>query len=234
MQTRTAQTIAALQAHLADNQLVEGTKLGTLKEIGETLQVSRTVVREAVAILQAQGKLEMRHGVGIFVAGDQPRPEAAGTAVMRSFAGYDGAFMDFLELRMAFEVHAAGLAALRRSWAQEEAIWSCCHAFETGLDEDDTLDQLDFDFHSAIARATNNSAFIEFFELMSAKLLPKPALQRRAYPSLVTSDYLQQSVAEHRQICEAISNADPEAARGAMAAHLSRSHERYRAHGNAS
>ncbi|WP_420832697.1 FCD domain-containing protein [Salipiger mangrovisoli] len=74
---------------------------------------------------------------------------------------------------------------------------------------------------AAIAQATHNSAFINFFELMSAKLLPKPALQRRAYPSLVTSDYLPQSVAEHRQICEA------------MAAHLTRSHDRHRGHGSA-
>ncbi len=142
--------------------------------------------------------------------------------------------MDFLELRMAFEVHAAELAARRRSWAQEEAIWTCCHAFEAALDEDDALDQLDLEFHSAIARATNSAAFSEFFELMSAKLLPQPALQRRAYPGLVTSDYLQHSVAEHRQICEAISRPDLDAARAAIAAHLSRSHERYRGQGGPS
>ncbi|PVH30866.1 FadR/GntR family transcriptional regulator [Pararhodobacter oceanensis] len=229
MQTRTSRVVSTLQTRVNEEALESGSKLGTLKELGDELQVSRTVIREAVAILQSQGVLEMRHGVGVFVANHPVREHENTISIMESFSGYNGDFMDFLELRMAFEVHAAGLAAVRKSWAQEEEIWKFCLAFEAGIEEEeDALDQLDFNLHAAIARATNNRAFVEFFDLMGAKLLPQPTLRRKAYPSLITPDYLSQTVTEHRKICEAITAGDAEKARESMKSHLSRSHQRYR------
>ena len=137
---------------------------------------------------------------------------------------------------MAFEVHAAGLAATRRSWAQKSNIWNAARQFEASLDDDDALDHLDFVFHRSIAEATNNGAFIEFFNLMSLKILPQPAFSKELNPALITPDYIQNTVTEHRAICEAISTGNSERAREGMRAHLNRSHLRYRgfADGNAS
>jgi DNA-binding FadR family transcriptional regulator len=137
-------------------------------------------------------------------------------------------FMDLIELRMAFEVHAAGLAAVRRSWAQESNIWNAARQFEASLTDEGALDQLDFIFHRSIAEATNNGAFIEFFSLMSLQILPQPAFSKQLNPALITQDYIQNTVVEHRAICEAISSGSAEQAREAMRAHLNRSHLRYR------
>ncbi|UIY31582.1 FCD domain-containing protein (plasmid) [Neorhizobium galegae] len=90
------------------------------------------------------------------------------------------------------------------------------------------LDHLDFVFHRSIAEATNNGAFIEFFSLMSLQILPQPAFSKQLNPALITIDYIQNTVVEHRAICEAISSGNAERAREAMRAHLSRSHLRYR------
>lgn len=231
MDTLTGRTIQALKAHIVESQLGKGHKLGSLNELSQQFGVSRTVIREAVSALRSDGILEARHGVGVFVR-EVPQPEDPNSydsdLALAPLRRLKTSFMDLLELRMAFEVHAAGLAAMRRSWAQESNIWNAARQFEASLDDEAALDHLDFVFHRSIAEATNNGAFIEFFSLMSQRILPQPAFSKELNPALITPSYIQNTVVEHRAICEAISAGDPEQAREAMRAHLNRSHVRYR------
>lgn len=231
MDTLTSRTIQALKLHLAESQLGKGAKLGSLNELSQKFGVSRTVIREAVAALRSEGIVEARHGVGVFVR-DVPQLEDAtgydADLVLAPLRRLRTSFMDLLELRMAFEVHAAGLAATRRSWAQESNIWNAFRQFEASVDDETALDRLDYAFHNSIAEATNNGAFIEFFNLMSLQILPQPAFSKEVNPALITPQYIQNTVREHRAICEAISAGNPEQAREAMRAHLGRSHLRYR------
>ncbi|TKT78174.1 FadR/GntR family transcriptional regulator [Aquamicrobium sp. LC103] len=239
MDTLTSRTIQALKAHIIESRIGEGDKLGSLNELAQQFGVSRTVIREAVSALRSDGVVEARHGVGVFVR-EVPQPEDPNSfdsgAALAPLRRLKTSFMDLLELRMAFEVHAAGLAAARRSWAQESNIWNAARQFEASLDDEAALDHLDFVFHRSIAEATNNGAFIEFFNLMSLQILPQPAFSKALNPALVTPEYIQNTVTEHRAICEAISTGNPEQAREAMRAHLNRSHLRYRgfADGNTS
>lgn len=229
MKTLTARTIENLKAFIRDGDFKTGAKLPTLVELGETLGVSRTVIREAIAELRSDGLLEVKHGVGVFIR-DFERLRFSGDDVspLEPLARLSLPFMDLLELRMAFEVHAAGLAAQRRSWAQEANMWEALKKFEASVDDEAALDELDYIFHRSIAEATNNQAFIEFFSVMSLKILPQPAFSSDLNPSLITPGYIRNSVAEHRAICEAISAGNAESAREAMQAHLARSHQRYR------
>ena len=230
MKTLTSRTIDNLKALITDGTLQNGDKLPTLAELGDTLGVSRTVIREAIAALRSDGLLEAKHGVGIFVRDQDKANVIPGEAsiILEPLGLLSLPFMDLLELRMAFEVHAAGLAAQRRSWAQEAKMWEALKQFESSQDDEAALDELDFVFHRCIAEATNNLAFIEFFSVMSMKMLPQPAFSRNLNPALITPEYIQNTVVEHRAICEAISARDAEQAREAMQAHLTRSHQRYR------
>lgn len=229
LSTLTGRTIQALKDYIAENGFAPGAKLGSLSELSARFGVSRTIIREAIAAAHADGLVEARHGVGVFVTGapgESGRAEAGPT--LEGLASLKASFMDLLELRMAFEVHAAGLAAARRSWAQESNIWAAARAFEAQVADESCLDELDLQFHRSIAEATNNSAFIEFFNLMNERIFPQPAFSRQLNPALITPDYIQNTVTEHRAICEAISSGQSELAREAMRAHLNRSHLRYR------
>nr|WP_252121699.1 FadR/GntR family transcriptional regulator [Rhizobium sp. RCAM05350] len=205
-----------MKSHILDSQLAKGDKLGSLNELSQRFSVSRTVIREAVSALRSDGIVEARHGVGVFVRG-VPQPEDTSghdaDLALAPLRRLRTSFMDLLELRMAFEVHAAGLAATRRSWAQESNIWNAARQFEASLDDEAALDQLDFAFHCSIAEATNNGAFIEFFNLMSLRILPQPAFSKELNPGLITPEYIQNTVREHKAICEAISAGDPAQAR---------------------
>lgn len=233
MKTLTARTITSLRNRLAEGWVEPGEKLPTLHDLAEELGVSRTVIREAIAALRSDGVLESRHGVGTFVCAPN---EAAGASlppkdgsVFLPMAAAALPFMDLLELRMAFEVHAAGLAAARRSWAQEAHILDSARRFDDAVGKGRDLDEFDLGFHRAISEATNNRAFVEFFNVMSVKIIPRPALSPQVNPGLVTPDYIQHTMTEHAAICDAIASGNPDAARDAMQAHLSRSHRRYRA-----
>lgn len=232
MSTLTGKTIQALKSRIVEQGLARGARLGSLSELSDMFGVSRTIIREAIAALRSDGLVDVRHGVGVFVTGkavegDGPEAEA-GAASLASLASLKTSFMDLLELRMAFEVHAAGLAAARRSWAQESNIWTSAREFEAALGDESRLDELDLRFHQSIAEATNNGAFIEFFNLMNGQIFPQPAFSRQLNPALITPEYIQNTVTEHRAICEAISAGNAEQAREAMRAHLNRSHLRYR------
>jgi len=72
--------------------------------------VSRTVVREAVAALRADGLVVTRQGAGAFVAPDaERRPFRLALDGLPSI----GAVLEIMELRASVEVEAAGLAASR-------------------------------------------------------------------------------------------------------------------------
>ena len=229
LKSLTARTIESLKTLIGEGTLQVGDKLPTLAELGDKLGVSRTVIREAVAALRSDGLLEAKHGVGIFIRDPgKAVPSVSDDSMLEPLARLSLPFMDLLELRMAFEVHAAGLAAQRRSWAQEANMWDALKQFEASIENEEALDELDFIFHRSISEATNNLAFIEFFSVMSLKILPQPAFSRDLNPSLITPDYIQNTVIEHRAICEAISAGNAEQAREAMQAHLNRSHQRYR------
>ena len=78
-----------------------------------SLGVSRTVVREAVAVLRAEGLVETRQGVGAFVVRDvQRRPFRIDPDGLRSI----GEVVQVMELRTGVEVEAAGIAAETQRW----------------------------------------------------------------------------------------------------------------------
>ena len=69
----TDRAAAALAAQIRDGRLPPGSRLPTEQELMIALGVSRTVVREAVSALRAEGLVVTRQGSGAFVAEDASR-----------------------------------------------------------------------------------------------------------------------------------------------------------------
>jgi len=202
-----------------------GDKLPSEARLTEQHGVSRTVIREAIAALRADGLVDPRRGAGVFVM-EIPLPPVP------PFQNVDKArissVLELLELRSAVETEAAALAALRRSPVQEEDILERHAAVQHCLAHACPALAEDFELHRAIARATNNPRFLEFLDLIGQNAIPRAALQSTADDE-TSQAYQAQLHAEHSRIVSAISNGDPEAARSAMRAHLQGSQRRYRA-----
>ncbi len=187
--------------------------------------VSRTVVREAVAALRAQGLVVTRQGLGAFVAGEgQPRPFRIDPGGLKSIA----AVLDVMELRMAVEVETAGLAAERATPARLRAIEDALAAAEAAVGRDEAAVGEDFLLHRAIAEATGNGQFKQFLEFLGRFIIPRRSIWVEPGLPAARRAYLDAIQNEHRAIAAAIAAQDGAAARAAMRRHLVNGRERYR------
>ena len=229
---RTARGLETLVERVSDTlrqaifsgQFPPGSKLPSEARLTVAHGVSRTVVREAIAALRADRLVESRQGAGVFVLVVPPWPPASLQSIDPERVS---STIELLELRTGVEVEAAGLAALRRSPAQEEAILDRHVAVHEALEAGRPSSEADFALHLAIAEATNNAQFHKFLTLLGEKAIPRAALSGDGPEK--DSVYLKLLYEEHSRIVVAISNADETAAREAMRAHLRGSQARYRA-----
>jgi DNA-binding FadR family transcriptional regulator len=214
-----------LRRAIMSGDIKVGDKLPSEAQLTQLHDVSRTVVREAIAALRSDGLVEAHQGAGVFVINNQ---EAQSGQFLEFDSARISSIIEVLELRAAVEMESAALAAVRRSPAQEEAILECCDDLDKLIAEGRSTTAADFAFHLAIADATNNPRFREFLEMMGRKVIPRSTLadgeRERA-----SETYLGQIQAEHRRIADAISLRDSDSAREAMRTHLIGSQQRYRA-----
>lgn len=218
----TTELVARLTADIVSGKLPPGSRLPTEQETIAATGVSRTVVREAVAALRADGLVVTRQGVGAFVAEQVRRP-------FRVDFGENSPLRDVLnvlELRTGVEIEAAGLAAKRAAPAQVKKIEERFEAIDRAIARGgDAVDE-DFAFHSAIADATGNPQFRRFLEYLGRFIIPRGTVwdtgSRRA-----TRSRLVVFQREHAAILQAIARHSPEDARAAMQRHLANSIGRY-------
>jgi len=225
-QSLTARVVEALRRDIASGAWEPGDKLPTEPALIERFGVSRTVVREAIAELRADGLVESRHGVGVFVLERKPAPVPLRLPPLA--ASTISGVIEELELRAAVEIEAAGLAAQRASPAQEAEIEARYQHFAQLVRRNAPTAEADFAFHIAIARATNNPHFEEFLAHLGRRTIPREKLRAALGDAAALPNRDAELSAEHREVAEAIARHDPDAARAAMRAHLIGSVERYR------
>jgi GntR family transcriptional regulator, transcriptional repressor for pyruvate dehydrogenase complex len=215
--------ITRLTADITSGNIPPGARLPTEQALIAATGVSRTVVREAVAALRAEGLVVTRQGVGAFVPENARRPFRIDFGRFSSIRDV----IEVMELRTGLEVEAAGLAAERASAAQVRVIGDCLHVIERALKRgQDAIDE-DFALHCSIADASGNPQFRRLLEYLGRLIIPRqtisggPGIPRRVYSKLFQQ--------EHRDIVRAIRKGSVAQARSAMRRHLLNSRKRYQA-----
>jgi GntR family transcriptional repressor for pyruvate dehydrogenase complex len=214
-----------LADEIKSGRLRPGARLPTEQALTRAARVSRTVVREAVAALRAEGLVVTRQGVGAFVSAEPQRaPFRIEPERMQTLEDILGV----MELRLGVEIESAGLAAERASKAQLRAILNALEAIEAASAAGRSAVDEDLEFHRAIAEATGNPEFARFLQFIGGHLIPRRTVSGLTERMGGSRAYLALIQEEHRRICQAIESRDPRAAREAMRRHLTRSLERYR------
>ncbi|MDI6025106.1 FadR/GntR family transcriptional regulator [Corticibacterium sp. UT-5YL-CI-8] len=216
--------VVTLRAQIADGALTPGEKLPTESKMTETFGVSRTVVREAIATLAADGLVEARQGIGVFVLESQALSIGAISHDIRKVSQA----INVLEVRMGIEIESAALAAQRRNPAQEASIREAFFEFERLLHLGEPTGKADFAFHREIAFATNNPFYVEILDALGDRTIPCDRASPWYSVEVLSFDYLSGLQREHLTILEAVAAGDPQGARDAMRAHLSAAQDRYR------
>jgi DNA-binding FadR family transcriptional regulator len=215
-----------LRARLTEGKLHAGQRLPAETRLTHEFGVSRTVVREALAALAADGLVEARQGAGVFVTA---RPSRAFGTLSIDIGKKISIALNVLEVRMGIEIESAGLAAERRNGAQDAAIQEAFFEFDRLLDLNQATGKADFAFHRAIAAATNNPFYVEVLDALGERTIPCDVTSPWGTDSVLSRAYQQGLQREHLVILRAISAGNAEAARAAMRVHLGNSQARYRA-----
>jgi len=214
-----------LAEQIKSGKLSPGERLPTEQELTRAARVSRTVVREAVAALRAEGLVVTRQGVGAFVsAAPQQAPFRIDTERLHDLQE----ILYVMELRLCVEMESAGLAAERASRAQVRAIDAALEAMDRATAEGKAAVDEDLALHKAIAEGTGNPQFPRFLQFIGRHLIPRHIVSGMPKTMGGQRAYLELLQTEHRRIVEAIRQHDPKAAREAMRRHLTRSLDRYR------
>lgn len=202
-----------------------GTQLPTEAEFVDALGVSRTVVREAVARLAAEGLVEARQGKGVFVS-ETARYQAF--QITRDELENLNDVIQLLELRLCVETEMAALAAERRTEVDvmnmRQQLRILAEA-AVGLEESV---KADVEFHRVIAHASRNTYYAKLIDFLGIRLVPPRSLYLRQGQAYVGATYKAVIGEEHAAILEAIIHRDPDKARNAARTHMSGSLKRHR------
>lgn len=206
----------SLKEMIRREKLKPGDRIPTEAELCVQYGVSRTVIREAIVGLRSEGVLVARQGIGVFVAeAAAPRFEVDWNAI-RTLPKT----IMLTELRMAVEVEAAGLCALRRTKAEAADIRRRMEKVDAERqDPKSTKVWYDYRFHLAIAKASNNPYIHQLLKFMAPVVMPR--IKLGAIVDDASKDaYYRMIHEEHERIVVAIERSDVAAAREHMRAHI--------------
>jgi DNA-binding FadR family transcriptional regulator len=128
---------------------------------------------------------------------------------------------------MSIETMASEFAALRHTEADLEKIKKALLAFEVAVENEQSTHQQDYDFHFAIAAASQNPYYLQLYRQFHKDAIPRMKALNVNNKNQKTKAYTKRIHKEHLAIYSAIEARDAIGARTAMYEHLNRSHQLY-------
>ena len=196
-----------------------GERLPSERDLSERLAVSRPSLREAISEMQEAGLLTTRAGAGIYVA--DVLGSAFSPALVRLIGSHEDAVLDYIDFRRDIEALAAGRAAERGSDTDLAVIAELFAKMEAAHSKRNPQDEasLDAEFHMAIIEAGHNVVMLHMMRSMFDLLRQGVFYNRETL--FQTRSIRDTLLAQHGAINDAIQSRNPQAARDAVAAHMS-------------
>lgn len=211
------EVVEELGSRIVGGTLAEG-QIIDVPDLEAELDVSRTVLREALRVLKAKGLVDARQKRGTFV---QPRSEwrlLDPDVVRWQFQGRDDSqFLDDLaEVRGVIEPASARLAALRRTDDDLATMEHALEAMAAAVRGEVDAVEADLAFHRAMLAATHNELLMRMEVVLEAGLAARDRLVHGA----VQGD---DPTPAHAAVLDAIRRGDPVGAADAVGALLAKS-----------
>ena len=198
--------------------LRSGNRLPTERELAHALKLSRTTIRNAMALLESEGVVSREVGRGTFLRRD---PDVVlgvevGHSRAHSVVG-NVSPADVMNARILIEP-AALAATVENATASDFAeIERCLIGGENAADYDE-FERWDLALHQAFVRASHNPLIENMYHFIAEARLSVAwgSLKRRSDTPERREHYCNQ----HREIAQALANRDGRSAREAMMRHL--------------
>lgn len=220
-----------LREQLSNHVYNIGDRLPTEREIAESYGVSRTVIREAIIMLEIEGLVEVRKGSGVYVtslplSSTSPFQNISNNTetanMLSAFSGLTGTDIgpfELLQARQLIESNIAEFAALQITKVEIDALKKVLQEEKKALEIGDSNEESDRQFHILVAEATKNTFFADVVKLMWRMRL-ESKMWAQLHTHIDTIDYRKSWLNQHALILSALQKKDAAAAKEAMWQHF--------------
>ena len=205
-------TVKRLQKMIDDGNLRPGEKLPSERELVAQFSISRSVVREALRVLEAQGLVAIQQGKGVYV--QRPGLQTVLQPVQRLLKDGSITLQNLMQARYILEPEIVKIASKMINETQLLRLEQEYHEMIKYLDYPEKYLEADKNFHSLLVSCTGNPVLvimmwpiITMFNGFIELLYQVPGTPQKVFTA-------------HDTILKALRDHDPEAAAAAMRSHL--------------
>lgn len=210
----TDEAISKIKEMIVSGSLRPGDRLPKEADLAAQLGLSRNSLREAVRALSLLNILDVRHGDGTYVSSLAPDVLLEAVTFVLDFH-HDDTVLQAFQVRAILEPAATALAAQHITDAELTKL----QILLDELGESPGVEQLvanDLEFHRLIAGASGIPLLCSLLDTITG-----PTVRARIWRGLTQTEAVSRTLAEHRDILDALAGRDPETARAYAAVHIS-------------
>jgi DNA-binding FadR family transcriptional regulator len=208
----TAELVNKLNKLITNGSFPENSKLPPERILSENLEVTRSSLRKALALLEADGKIWRHVGKGTFV-GQPPIERELQVSLLAKITNP----MEVMEMRLVVEPRLAGFAAIRATPSLIAKMYRCIEKSEPPIDTY-TYELWDATLHRTIAEAAQNNLLLSVLNIVNS--MRKDPLWGQLKELAVTPDKMKEYTKQHRLCIEAIEARNVKTAERLMTEHL--------------
>ena len=210
--------IGAITRRIREEDLMPGDRLPSEAQLSKDLNVSRTVVREAMRSLEAMRIVDLATGKRATVA--HINHGAMSLMIEHGVHTEQISIQQIYDVRRTIETRIVTLAAIRRSDAEAATILALADAMRQAVPDTDRLMEADLAFHLALARASRNPVYVLLIGTFQGITRHTWPIGWKSRPTQASRDLM---LATHADIARAVAAGDPQSAVAAMALHFDES-----------
>lgn len=210
-----ASLVERLRSFIQQGGFRAGDRLPTIKQMARSLGAAPLTLRQALAVLEAGGVIEIKHGLGVYMKKEAlllPNPLFA-TKVTKKL------LLDLVEARIQIETRAIGLAAVHASEVDLMRMEALLAEAEAYIGDDARLAAANRTFHQEIAVASGNAILAQLQDVLACTFQQ----EQQTLISLYGSH--EEDFREHEGLLRMLLIRDASLARERMKAHFNGLHQ---------
>lgn len=205
--------VEEIESLILSHCLNPGDKLPSERELAIRSNVSRTVVREAIKILEQKGLVEVRQGKGVFII--KPRNHLVTDSIQRILGHHNATILHLVEARESVETAIIRLASERIQASQLNQLDRLINLMQQSFHNIEKFLYFDHQFHTTLAEATQNPIYLLFVNSILELIQ-----ETRKHMIFHSRQSMERAQDHHRNILAALQEEDQHKALQAMHGHM--------------